>query len=48
MFRIDADMLRPLLLRMAGDLTAIANGLDEPSTVAHLFDAANRYRAQID
>jgi prephenate dehydrogenase len=43
------DFMKPLLERLAADLTDIAGRLDQPDVVERLFDAANRWKgAQIE
>ncbi len=39
------DYMKPLLARLATELTEVAGRLDQPDVVTRLFDAANRWKA---
>jgi prephenate dehydrogenase len=44
----NAAELRPLLHRLAAELTTMADGLDDAAVVQQLFDAAGAYRRALD
>jgi prephenate dehydrogenase len=44
----NAAELRPLLHRLAAELTTMANGLDDEAVVQQLFEAAGAYRRALD